>query len=390
MVSDFAGIGGCGNDCLAAGFIQTMMAPQAMNASVADLIRAEIAKNQIISFARFMDLALYAPGVGFYEQHGRVGRCGDFYTSVSVGPVFGELLGFQFAEWLENFRGDCILEGGAHDGQLAADILSYLQVWRPDLAGRLNYILLEPSAVRRGWQEDTLRDFENIQWKSEWREVKKQSIRGVIFGNELLDAFPVHRLGWDKEEGRWFEWGVVTGEAGFAWARMETPGLKALRNETFQVPIALRECLPDGFVTVSCPMAANWWQDAADRLGQGRLLAFDYGLEAEEFFLPEREGGTLRAYIGQRASADLLACPGGQDLTASVNFTVIRAMGELAGLASRPFVSQEKFLMRIFEQTLTRPEKFPKWTEERRHQFQTLVHPEHLGRPFQVFEQIRG
>ena len=118
-------------------------------------------------------------------------------------------------------------------------------------------------------------------------------------------------------------------------------------------------------------------------------MAFDYGLESDAFFVPPRKDGTLRAYYRHQAADDLFARVGEQDLTASVNFTAIRNAGESTGLKSEPMRAQEQFLMGIFEKTLKQPERFPEWTAKRRRQFQTLVHPEHLGRQFQVLQQVR-
>src|ERR1700722_937955 len=125
--------------------------------TLVEIIRAEAAKNGILPFARFMELALYCPVHGYYEkQKDSVGRRGDFYTSVSVGNVFGQLLAFQFAEWLEGFKiKDSklkIVEAGAHDGKLAKDILTWLQKKRAKLFSEIEYVILEPSANRQNWQ----------------------------------------------------------------------------------------------------------------------------------------------------------------------------------------------------------------------------------------------
>ena len=361
-----------------------------MNTAVI-LIRNEIEKRGVISFAHFMALSLYTPGAGYYECSQRIGRSGDYLTSVSPGSLYGELLGFQFAEWLEESGCVHIVEGGAHDGQLALDVLNYLKKYRLDLVGDVQYWLVEPSAIRQKWQEEKLESYiGQVIWHTSWSSVTKNDVRGIIYGNELMDAFPVHRLGWDKQQKQWFEWGVTAAGKGFGWKRMDKPALKSLRNETFQVPHELGQHLPDGFVTVSSPEAANWWYEAACRLGKGRILTIDYGLDAEAFFAPERIDGTLRAFKEHKLICDLLANPGQQDITASVNFTVLRTMGELAGLNSRPMETQENFLTCVFERTLSKPHKFPEWTEGRRRQFKTLIHPEHFGRQFRVLEQSRG
>src|SRR5215471_2435967 len=127
------------------------------------VIREEIRKCGVIPFARFMELALYCPETGYYKKNrDNVGRRGDFITSVSAGSLFGELLAFQFAEWLGEMRSaECgmrIVEAGAHDGKLAADILRWLEKFRPELFSRIEYWILEPSPVRRQWQQRTLKE----------------------------------------------------------------------------------------------------------------------------------------------------------------------------------------------------------------------------------------
>ena len=134
-----------------------------------DIIREEILRDSVISFARFMEVALYCPETGYYERNqDNVGQRGDFITSVSVGSLFGELLAFQFAEWLEElWDANCklqIIEAGAHDGKLAADMLRWLQLRRPKLAAEMEYVILEPSAVRQNWQRETLKSFSNVRW----------------------------------------------------------------------------------------------------------------------------------------------------------------------------------------------------------------------------------
>ena len=148
--------------------------------------------------------------------------------------------------------------------------------------------------------------------------------------------------------------------------------------------------LPDGFTTEVCPAAEEWWRTAAIALGCGKLVTVDYGLSADEFFMPEREEGTTRGYHHHRPSSNALANPGEQDITAHVNFTAIRTAGESAGLKTNSFLTQAKFLTSIAAQTWKDEGSFGEWTAERTRQFQTLTHPEHLGRSFQVLVQSRG
>ena len=361
-------------------------------------ISNEILTKKVASFERFMELALYCPDCGYYEKEkDNVGRRGDFYTSVSVGGLFGELLAFQFAEWLAEKAGQGagfrIVEAGAHDGRLAADILAWLRERRPEIFGHLEYIIIEPSARRQEWQRTGLKDFQKtIRWVSQMSTLKTPppAPETIIFSNELLDAMPVRRLGWDAKAKKWFEWGVVLRGGHFAWSRM-TDAENRVLHSAFWAPEFEKvfEVLPDGFTMEVCPAAKAWWRSAAETLQHGRLLAIDYGLDAEEFFRPERSEGTLRAYYHHQLSRDLLANPGEQDITAHVNFTALQQAGESAGLKTEALVSQGTFLTQIAEKTWKRPETFGQWTSARTRQFQTLTHPEHLGRPFRVLIQSR-
>lgn len=358
-----------------------------------------------------MELALYCPLCGYYEKKTDTpGRGGDYFTSTSVGPLFGQLLAFQFAAWLDELPGTParlqLVEAGAHDGRLARDILEWLRARRPDLLERLEYRIVEPSAQRRAWQAETLRDFAaHVHWSGEiGADAQSALIRegapapiagdgpmcGVIFSNELLDAFPVHRLGWDARAGRWFEWGVTWQAGRFAWARLENPDADKWVADFFgPLPAELLEVLPDGFTTEVCPAAVQWWRRAAERLKCGKLLTVDYGLEALDFLRPERAHGTLRAFRRHLPAAEPLAEPGEQDLTAHVNFTAIRRAGEGAGLKTEAFVSQAQFLTGIAARACRPASGFGEWTAAHTRQFHTLTHPEHLGRAFRVLIQSR-
>jgi SAM-dependent MidA family methyltransferase len=147
--------------------------------------------------------------------------------------------------------------------------------------------------------------------------------------------------------------------------------------------------LPDGFTTEICPAAAHWWRQAASVLQRGRLLTFDYGCSSDEFFLPQRANGTLRAYHRHKRSGDLLENIGDQDLTAHVNFSSLIEAGELAGLQTEQFCSQAEFLTRVIGPVPGDRPAFGEWTPARARQFQTLTHPEHLGRSFKVLVQRR-
>jgi SAM-dependent MidA family methyltransferase len=368
------------------------------------IMEEELVRKGCISFERFMDLALYCPNFGYYEQFDvSPGQKGDFFTSVSVGSLFGELLACQFASWMDEIpsRERQLVEAGAHDGRLALDILRWLGNHRKDLLEGLKYWILEPSARRRQLQEKTLGEFARlVRWAESWGALPPVGIHGVIFSNELLDAMPLRRIGWDAKLKRWFEWGVKMGEGRFIWTRMPELGggeSSSFENEahgaTSKAVANLQpnvlEVLPDGFTTETCPVARDWWRSAASVLRAGRLLTVDYGLEAEEFFTPGRKQGTLRAYYKHHLENDVLARPGEQDITAQVNFSAIREAGEGAGLATEGFLTQAKFLTNIVEKALVVAPRFVESVSGRARQFQTLTHPEHLGQTFRALVQRR-
>lgn len=363
--------------------------------NLATILRQTVVREGIIPFARFMEMALYWPETGYYEREcGRVGRAGDFFTSVSTGPLFGRLLAFQFAEWADDFaQQPCqIVEAGAHDGRLALDLLTWLEARRPGLLERLEYWLIEPSPRRQEWQRAKLGNLAGrVRWFDSLKAVPSTGVHGVIFANELLDAFPVHRLGWDATARCWFEWGVGWEAEHFVWRRMEPTEAwtNCLEETGFQLPTELRAALLDGFILEVAPGAATWWRQAATVLRSGKLLTLDYGLTAEEFLTPQRASGTLRAYSCHQASTDLLASPGEQDLTAHINFTQLQRAGEAAGLTTMELSPQSRFLTRIAEQVWRDPSASDAWTPAEVRQFQTLIHPEHLGRPFRVLVQSR-
>ena len=387
---------------------------------LSEIIRREAAQRGVLSFARFMELALYCPVHGYYEtKKDNPGRNGDFYTSVGVGELFGQLLAFQFAEWLETLNPQPstlnLIETGAHDGRLARDILTWLQLNRAELFDQIEYWIIEPSARRQEWQGETLREFApRVRWFAGFQElVERDSVKpaqpstlnpqlnGVIFSNELLDAMPVHRFGWDAQNKKWFEWGVAVDGEKFVWARIsdtlaprsgERAGARGafeiLPSSILQLPSSLLDVLPDGYTIETGPAAGDWWRAAAGILERGKLMTIDYGLTTDELFTPSRTSGTLRAYFRHHASDDILANVGEQDLTAHVNFSAIQAAGESVGLRTEMFSTQSQFLTRILGKA-SKDDSFGKWNTNQTRQFQTLTHPEHLGRAFRVLVQSR-
>jgi SAM-dependent MidA family methyltransferase len=349
---------------------------------------AEIKREGAIPFARFMELALYAPGLGYYDRAEAVGVKGDFYTSVSVGPVFGELLASRFARWLKGLgsSGLKLIEAGAHHGHLARDVLQWFSRFEPELFRRIEYVIFEPSAVLKERQQQTLGSMApSIRWIRSWAECGACH-SGIILSNELLDAFPLQIVSWNKSLGAWQELGVAISDESYVWTTLSSPDIE----EGFlpHLPAELLDVLPNGFRTEISPGAVDWWRNAAAQLNSGYLLTLDYGIETEEFFTPGRAAGTLRSYRNHRLSEDVLKDPGEQDITAHVNFSKLREAGELCGLSTVVDESQASFLTKIVGE-IGHSDSFEEWTPSRLRQFQTLVHPDHLGRGFRVLAQQR-
>jgi SAM-dependent MidA family methyltransferase len=415
---------------------------------VAEKILAEIRNRGAISFARFMECALYCPVYGYYEkEEDTLGRRGDYCTSVSVGPLFGELLALQFSNWLEELLGplpetagrECsplragwaagiggqrtarptsakshsvgkmrpkvlrqppqVVEAGAHNGDLARDILTWIRAQRPTLFSVIQYIIVERSGRRQEFQRRTLAEFTGqVRWVSDLAELSggagaaqqptsRRAVRGVIFSNELLDAMPLHRLVWDAKHSIWFELGVMFSDGRFNWTRLQN---SALPIEPPAWPKAILKGLPDGFTVEVCPAASQWWLDSAEILAAGSLVTIDYGLIEDEMLSTERKGGTLRGYRRHHLASDVLADPGEQDITAHVNFSALCRVGERAGLKTDALWTQEQFLTRIAAPIFKDGTHFGQWTSGRTRQFQTLTHPNHLGGAFRVLVQSRS
>ena len=355
-----------------------------MNA-LANQLRERIQNSGPMPFAHFMQRALYDPIHGYYTRFSaQVGKRGDFFTSVSVGSFFGELLAFQFARWMEQ----CLrlpgsfqfVEAGAHDGRLAFDILETFEELEPKLFAKLRYWIIEPSSVRRKAQQQTLTPFSNVHWFESLTEIKGR-VDGVIFSNELLDAMPVHVFRWNPAAQTWNEMGVgIFGES-FAWVPLARPTVAPP-----QLPNELLNVLPDGYTVEISPSALKWWNEAAAAITTGRLMTIDYGGTFEELLSPGRTVGTLRSYSHHQVGHNVLQNPGEQDITAHVNFSEILRIGELTGLKTETFTTQSQFLTAIAREFWMRTGS---WPHEQVRQFQTLTHPEHLGRPFRVLVQLR-
>ena len=228
-----------------------------------------------------------------------------------------------------------------------------------------------------------LREFEGrVEWAG-----TIPAFDGVLFSNELLDAFPIERHAWDAANARWWRRGVTEHEGRLVPCRI---GLDPAHDAFLgSIPPELLEVLPDGHVVEHSPGAEAWWGAAARSLGMGSLIAFDYGFDASDRFRPGRSNGTLRGYSGHQLVEDVLAAPGLIDLTAHVDFGRIKEVGEAAGLVTTELGSQHRLLSRWMAEDIASGNGPDAWTPARLRQWQALSHPAHFGQAFKVLIQER-
>ncbi|MCW8959763.1 MAG: SAM-dependent methyltransferase [Gammaproteobacteria bacterium] len=304
------------------------------------LIRSEIEQaGGHIGFERFMELALYAPGLGYYSAgSGKFGETGDFVTAPELSPLFSRCLARQCAEVLSGIGGGDILEFGAGSGVMAADILAELARLEA-LPGQ--YFILELSADLRQRQQQAIEQkVPQLTGRVVWLDaLPEPGFCGVVLANEVLDAMPVHRFVIDNGEPR--ELCVVwDGEqfelqSGPADAALYTR-LKQLQQEY---------ALADGYSSELNLHAEEWVRSLADFLAQGVALLIDYGFPQREFYHPQRSGGTLMCHYRHRVHDDALRLIGLQDITAHVDFTAVGEAALAAGLDVRGYTSQANFLV---------------------------------------------
>lgn len=344
-----------------------------------------------LSFADYMRFCLYEPEVGYYArpESRRLGRGGDFFTSVSVGAGFGFLLGLAVEErWKAAGKGDfLVVEQGAHDGQLARDIVAGLEERRSVLANSLHYVVHEPRPAQARALEETL---EGTKIEVATAPPTKRAPRGLYLANELLDAFPVHRIRW--ENGEWRELRVRGGhQSGLDWVTMALSPGSRLEEAAMAIPVKDR---PEGYTTEICLELESWIDDAVAWFDRGAWWVIDYGREAEDFFAPGRVEGTLRGYRNHRRCDDPFESPGEVDLTADVNFTDVNRVAAAQGLVPEPLTDQNHFLVGAAASWLRAVEAGgPAALESNRQrlrQFQTLTHPGLMGRAFKVAEFRRN
>jgi SAM-dependent MidA family methyltransferase len=353
---------------------------------VAELIAARIKAAGPVSFAWFMNQALYHPHLGYYSSgRANLGRRGDYFTNVSVGPMFGRLLAAQLHEiWEVLGRPEPfnVVEQGAHNGDLARDVLGAIKQCFNACYETVQYVIVEPFPVLRAKQEHALAD---LAGKVSWHDSleKLQPFTGVHLSNELLDAMPVHPLRCKNSEGsaRWIERCVDQQNGEFSFVDCPITDSRVAK-EAEKLP-----SLPAGFETEIRPAALEWVDALALKLRRGYVLTIDYGYVREDLRHRQNTAGTCQTRAGHRVLPSPFENIGGADITAHVDWTAIAERAREQGFKIAGFTDQHHCLTGIIA---THPELAATNDAASRRQLQTLLHPGMLGRSFQVLGLTRG
>ena len=333
-----------------------------------------------LSFADFMEAALYDPFHGYYASgRASIGRLGDFYTAVSSGPLFGRLLACQFAEMWEVAGAPqhwTLVEQGAAAGALSADILDHLKFFAPACYASTSLRIVEPFAhFQRSQARSLCEHLSKVSWHRSVQGLPRFS--GVYFSNELPDAFPVNVL--QFLEGSWMELKVDNRDGGFSWLAtpVDSPALQQ-KADLLRGPI-------EGQIREVCLPLNSWISELGDRMESGWGLVFDYGMTEEELGAPHRRAGTLAAYRSHKRQEQILARPGLQDLTAHVNFTHLSEAAIAASWTVFGYTDQTRFLTGLAPLYFKdKTEPMTKSEQSETLNFRTLTHPQLMGGHFKA------
>ena len=300
------------------------------------LIAADIERaGGAISFARFMELALYAPQLGYYSGGAaKLGQAGDFTTAPEISPLYGASLARVTAAIIAQTE-PCILEFGAGTGKLARDVLTALAARGVHVA---SYTIMELSGELRARQQEALRDFPQVRWLDAF----PAAFEGVVLANEVLDAMPVQLV--RKVDGRWCELMVTIDNGAFALVPRAADDALAAR---IAAQIADADQLIDGYQTEVHAVGCGFMATLARMLaaGKGAAILIDYGFPAHEYYLDQRSGGTLMCHYRHHAHPEPFYLPGLQDITAHVDFTAMALAAQDAGAEVLAYMNQAAFLL---------------------------------------------
>lgn len=351
------------------------------------VIAAEIAAaGGVLPFSRYMELALYEPGLGYYSAGSeKFGAAGDFVTAPLTSPLFSRCLAHNCAQVLSDLGGGEILEVGGGTGVMAADILAALAT-----VGRLpdRYRILEISADLKQRQAETLRGrpgalLDRVEWID---RLPDSPVAGVILGNEVMDALPCERFRIGQQGPVLL--GVTRTEAGFDWVEYEAD--RASSGQVASIESDLGRQLPSGYESELFPRLSPWVRGMAKCLSRGLILLIDYGLPRSQFYHPQRSGGTLMCHYRHRAHPDPFLWPGLQDITAWVDFTAVAEAATDAGLTLEGFTTQACFLLASGIGEMVTQDATDRVRIEAAEQVRRLTLPGEMGERFKFIALGRG
>jgi SAM-dependent MidA family methyltransferase len=363
----------------------------AHSARVLQLLSQRIsAAGGFLGFEAFMDLALYAPGLGYYSAGStKLGAAGDFTTAPEMSDLFARCVARQCAQVLEGIPGGSILELGAGTGRMAGVILQELATLNRLPA---HYDILEVSADLAARQRERIATLpEVLKSRVRWlQQLPEAGMRGVILANEVLDALPCRRFVLRRAQPPVIEeLGVTLGTQGaLAWATRAADA--ALTTAVEELNAQLPEPLPPGYVSEVCLLVDPWITSLAALLTQGVMLLFDYGLPRAQYYHPERSSGTLTCHFKHRAHFDPLIQVGVQDITAWVDFTRVAQAGQAAGMEVLGFCTQAGFLLGAGIEVLLGQAHDPVEQARLNGEARRLLMPGEMGEAFKLLALGRG
>jgi SAM-dependent MidA family methyltransferase len=333
----------------------------------------------VLPFARYMELVLYAPGLGYYSAGARkFGAAGDFVTAPELSPLFSRCLARQCAEVLTALKQGFILELGAGSGVMAVDLLAELQ--HLGLLPR-EYLILEVSADLKEQQRTLLAErMPELLSRVRWLDALPENFEGVILGNEVLDALPVERF--RKVASGYAQYCVAEQGESFVWK--ELPASKGLSVALARLEQTLPAPLADGYTSEICAGLSPLLATLAATLTRGAVLFVDYGYERAAYYHADRSMGTLMCHYRQRAHADPFLYPGLQDITAQVDFTAVAEAATAGGLELAGYTTQAHFLLGLGIVELAGGEM------KAAQQVKLLTLPEEMGERFKAIGFTKG